>query len=597
MKEAITNRISALRHFMHQAGVAAFIIPSTDPHAGEYIPTHWESRQWISGFTGSAGTVVVTATKAGLWTDSRYFIQAETELQGSEIVLFKEGMPQTPTITAWLGSLLPPGSTVGVDGWVNKHLAVQQWQEELQSYGVELQTTNDPFQAIWMERPELPQAPLFLHEEQFAGQSCQDKLTLIRESILQQGNEEVLLTALDEIAWTLNLRGNDIPYNPVFISYLWINQQSGTLYIDAAKLTPAISSYLAHNGIAVRPYQTLAEELQHEESYGSARMQLPESVNQQIYQTITEQVSAQVLPSPVIMLKAIKNPTEISGFRSCMEQDGAALVRFIKWIKEAIQSETITEVSLNRKLYHFRSQQAHFIGESFSTIAGYQANGAMAHHHATPENDTILQPSGLLLLDSGGQYLNGTTDTTRTIALGAVTPQQQLDYTLVLKGMINLSMAIFPHGTCGTQLDAFARMPLWKRGINYGHGTGHGVGYCLNVHEGPHQFRMNHMPAPLLPGMTITNEPALYRVGSHGIRVENTMLITPAFETEFGRFYQFKPLTLCPIEKETILVNELSAEEMEWLNAYHTLVYNRLSPLLTPSEQAWLKEATSPLTH
>lgn len=597
MKQDIHNRISALRHFLKQEGMAAFIIPSTDPHAGEYIPTHWESRQWISGFTGSAGTVVVTLTQAALWTDSRYFIQAETELAGTGIQLCKEGLPATPSLTAWLGGLLQPGDSVAIDGWVNKHTVVKEWDYELQSYGLALQTITDPFQTIWTDRPPLPQAPLFIHEERFTGYSCQEKLSQLREALLQKGNQEILLTALDEIAWLLNLRGADIPYNPVFISYLWVTQQSATLYIEPTKLTPEVSSYLAANGIMVCPYHTLGQAVKKEESYGANTLQLPESVNEELFQTIAHQVSVQLLPSPIILLKAIKNPTEIAGFRSCMEQDGAALVRFTKWIKEAIHTETITEVTLDKRLYQFRSQQEHFLGESFNTIAGYRANGAIVHHHATPQNDTTLAAAGLLLLDSGAQYLNGTTDTTRTIALGNLTHEERVDYTLVLKGMITLSMAIFPHGTCGTQLDAFARMAMWKQGMNYGHGTGHGVGYCLNVHEGPHQFRMNYMPAPLLPGMTITNEPGLYKVGSHGIRVENTMLVVPAFETEFGRFYQFEPLTLCPIEKEAILREQLSNEEIDWLNHYHSLVYNRLSPLLTLEEQAWLKEATSPLSN
>ncbi|MGL5273439.1 MAG: aminopeptidase P family protein [Phocaeicola sp.] len=595
MKQNIINRISALRHFMREIGVAAFIIPSTDPHAGEYIPTHWESRRWISGFTGSAGTVVVTLTQAGLWTDSRYYTQCEVELANTGISLFKETLLETPSPAKWLGSVLEPGDTIGIDGWVNKHTVVVQWEKELQNYGLTLQSTEDPFNTIWSDRPALPKEPLFIHETRFTGYSCQEKLSQVREAILKCGNDQTLLTALDEIAWVLNLRGNDIPYNPVFISYLWINQQSATLYIDSSRLSDQIIDYLTENKIEIRPYNSLSEELRKEENYESNYMQLPESVNEELFQIIAHRVSVQVIPSPVVMLKAIKNKTEIEGFHKCMIQDGAAMVRFTKWIKEAIHTETITEVSLDKKLYQFRSQQKDFVGASFDTIAGYHANGAIVHHHATPEHDTTLQARGFLLLDSGGQYLNGTTDTTRTIVLGKVTEEEKLDYTLVLKGMINLSMAVFPHGTCGTQLDALARMAMWKRGMNYGHGTGHGVGYCLNVHEGPHQFRMNHMPALLLPGMTVTNEPGLYKVNRHGVRVENTMLIIPALETEFGKFYKFEPLTLCPIEKEAIVVEELCAEEVSWLNEYHALVYERLAPELTAEEQTWLKEATSPL--
>ncbi|MGL4852784.1 MAG: aminopeptidase P family protein [Phocaeicola sp.] len=596
MKQNINNRISALRHFMKENKVAAFIIPSSDPHASEYTPTHWESRQWLSGFTGSAGTMVVTHTEAALWTDSRYYIQAENELEGAPISLFKEGLPHTLSITTWLGSLLSAGDVVGIDGWVNKHTVVKQWSTELGHYGISLEKREDPFASIWSDRPSLPQTPLFIHEVCHAGYTCQDKLDQVREAFLRNGNQTLLLTALDEIAWLLNLRGNDIPYNPVFISYLLINEVNSILFIDPTRVSSEVKAYLAANKVAIRPYHTLTEELRSEEQDGAGCMQLTESVNEEIYQITSNRRAIRLLPSPVMGLKAIKNPTEIAGFRNSMAQDGAAMVRFIQWIKKAIQTETVTEVGIDKKLYELRSQQRFFVGESFPIIAGYQENGAIVHHHATPEKDTTLQSKGLLLLDSGAHYLNGTTDITRTLVLGETTPEQKLDYTLVLKGMINLSLACFPHGTCGTQLDALARLALWKRGMNYGHGTGHGVGYCLNVHEGPHQFRMNHVPAILLPGMTITNEPGVYKVGSHGIRIENTMLIVPAFETAFGKFYQFEPLTLCPIDTEAILLEELSGEEIEWLNQYHTIVYKRLSPLLTASEQDWLKEATSPLT-
>lgn len=590
MKQEIRERIAALRSFMQSNGLSAFIVPSTDPHSGEYVPDHWESRKWISGFTGSAGTAVITTEKAGLWTDSRYFLQAADQLADTGINLFKDRLPETPSIPEWLGKVLKPGDKVGIDGWVNTTAEAESLNAKLSSYGLELISTADPFQSLWKDRPALPSDPPFILPLEYAGMTCKDKLKQIRERIRENGADGILISALDEIAWTLNLRGSDVHCNPVFVSFLLITGQHCTLYILPDKLTPEILSYLKENEIDTRPYETVENDLK---SYPGSSIQLSASTNYALYQAAASNAQVIRADSPVLYMKAIKNETEIKGFREAMKRDGVAMVRFLTWLKETVKNGKETETSIDRKLYELRAEQKDFKGISFDTIAGYQEHGAIVHYEATEETASTLRPEGMLLLDSGAQYLDGTTDITRTIVLGALTDEQKQDYTLVLKGFIELSMAEFPYGTCGTQLDVLARQFMWKAGINYGHGTGHGVGHFLNVHEGPHQFRMNHMPALLLPGMTVTNEPGIYRAGHHGVRTENTMLIVRSKETEFGDFYRFEPLTLCPIDKEAILTELLSPEERQWLNDYHSLVYEQLSPLLNPEERSWLKEATA----
>lgn len=591
MKSEIRNRIDGLRHFMRTHQLSAFIIPSTDPHAGEYVPEHWETRKWLSGFTGSAGTVVVTTDKAGLWTDSRYFLQAGEQLEGTGIALFKDRLPETPSVAEWLGSVLKEGDRVGVDGWVNSHLEVCGLRDEVDEKGIHVTLAPDPFDELWTDRPSLPADKVFIHELQYAGLSCKDKIGRIQEAIRHNGCTGILISALDEVAWTLNLRGSDVHCNPVFVSYLLITDNSYTLYIIENKLTEEVKTYLAENGVTVKPYQDVEENLR----AFSGKIQLSAGINAAIYEAASTHARIVTAPSPVLSLKAVKNAAEIEGFRRAMERDGVAMVKFLRWLKAAVPAGNETEMSIDRKLYGFRAEQALFKGISFDTIAGYKAHAAIVHYEATPETDIPLKPEGLLLLDSGAQYLDGTTDITRTIVLGPLTEEEKTDYTLVLKGFIQLSMAQFPHGTCGTQLDALARLPMWKAGINFLHGTGHGVGCFLNVHEGPHQIRMNHMPALLVPGMTVTNEPGIYKAGRHGIRTENTLLVVPAQETEFGKYYKFEPLTLCPIDKEAILPHMLSDEETAWLDRYHETVYARLSSKLDDEEREWLREATSPL--
>lgn len=593
MKKDITNRLTALRTFMVRKGISAFIVPSTDPHSGEYVPEYWETRKWISGFTGSAGTAVITLDKAGLWTDSRYFLQAEEQLEGTGIILFKERVPGTPTIANWLGQVLQPNEKVGIDGWVNTVSEAENLTQELKKYHLSLITTEDPFTSLWQNRPFLPPEPIFILPETYSGRSCKEKLDLIKNELQKNQANALLLSSLDEIAWTLNLRGKDVHCNPVFVSYLLITPQANTLYIYPEKINQEVMAYLERQQVQTKPYTTIKKDLK---DIQGMQFLLPPTTNFTLYQTIAAQNNIIRQTSPVTFLKAIKNETEIAGFHKAMKRDGVAMVRFLKWLKEAVKTSQENEMSIDQKLYELRAEQEGFQGISFDTIAGYQEHGAIVHYEATPETSSQLKAEGLLLLDSGAQYLDGTTDITRTIALGSVTEEQKKDYTLVLKGFIALSTAEFPHGTCGTQLDILARQYMWKDGINYGHGTGHGVGHFLNVHEGPHQIRMNHVPAPLLPGMTITNEPGIYKAGKYGIRTENTMLVVPSRETEFGVFYKFEPLTLCPIDQEAILPEMLTIEEKAWLNQYHKNVYEALSPMLSEAEKQWLKNATLPLS-
>ena len=579
-----------MRQWMEGNSLSAFIVPTIDPHSGEYVPEHWQSRRWLSGFTGSAGTLVVTSKDAGLWTDSRYFLQAEDQLKGTGIKLFKLNMPGTPSQENWLGEVLHKGEVVGVDGWIFTAEMYDSLKEQLEDYGLVLKSMADPFNTIWEDRPSLPESPVFILQEKYTGKTCIEKVETIRKSLESFKAEHIIVSSLDQIAWTLNMRGNDVNCNPLFVSYLIIDLNDGpTLYINKVKLSDAVEQYLADNHVKVSGYDDLEAGIR-KLSHGT--ILLPKGTSFAIRELAREQNKVITALSPLEEMKAIKNPTEIEGFRNCMIRDGVAMVKFIKWMKEAAKTCKETEYTIDKKLYEFRAQQKHFQGISFETIAGYQEHGAVVHYTATEETALTIRPEGWLLLDSGAQYLDGTTDITRTIVLGTLTEQQRQDYTIILKGVIALTKAKFPEGTCGTQLDVLARQFLWQAGINYGHGTGHGVGHFLCVHEGPHQLRMNYMPAHLKAGMTLTNEPGIYRANQHGIRIENTMLIVNDKETEFGKFYRFETLTLCPIDKEPIITEMLTAEEKQWLNDYHNTVYKKLSPFLNEEEKHWLKEAT-----
>ena len=589
MNSIINERIAALRAHIAKENIQAFIIPSTGPHLSEYVAPHWQSREWISGFTGSAGTVVVTAKEAGLWTDSRYFLQADRQIEGTGIALYKEMLPETPNIPAFLSSLLQKGDTVGIDGKMFSADEVQHLQRELRQSGIYVKSIADPMQLLWSDRPAMPLAPAFVYDTKYAGKSFTEKLSAVRKKMKAAGAESLLLSALDEIAWLLNIRGSDVHCNPVVVSYLLIERYEIHCFIQPQKVTAELASYFKANGISIHEYKEIEDYLSN--THAESILVNPVKTNYAIYSAICPTCRIINGTSPIALLKAVRNEQEIIGIHAAMQRDGIALVRFLKWLEEAVPAGRETEISVDRKLHEFRAAQPLYMGESFDTIAGYKEHGAIVHYEATPETDVALKPEGFLLLDSGAQYLDGTTDITRTIALGNLTEEEKLDYTLILKGHIALAMAVFPEGTRGAQLDVLARMPIWQQHMNYLHGTGHGVGHFLNVHEGPQSIRMNENPIPLQPGMITSNEPGVYKAGSHGIRTENLVLTVPAGEGMFGNYLKFETITLCPICRKGIIKELLTAEEIKWLNKYHQTVYEKLAPDLNNDEREWLKEA------
>lgn len=594
MNETICKRLEALREVMRREGINAFIFPSTDPHNGEYVPAHWEGRKWISGFDGSAGTAVVTMDDAALWTDSRYFLAAEEQLRGTGFSLMKERVEGTPSVSRWLGMKLSAvkSPVVGVDGTVNAAASVEALIAELRAEGgITVRTNFDPLDVIWADRPPVPADKAVIHPLEYAGEPCHEKLARIRQALKERHACGMLAAALDDIAWTLNLRGTDVHCNPVFVSYLLIEPERATLFIDRDKLTPGVEAYLKGEGVGTAGYADVSKALA---AYGEYNILMDDGeINYNLFNAA--RCLKVVAPSPIPAMKAVKNNVEIEGFRNAMLRDGVALVKFMRWLRPAVEAGGQTEMSVSAKLEELRAAQPLYRGLSFDTIAAYQEHGAIVHYEPTPATDVPLRPEGFLLLDSGAQYLDGTTDITRTVALGPVTDEQRLVYTLVLKGHIGLELCRFPRGASGTQLDAIARKDLWRYGLNYLHGTGHGVGSYLNVHEGPHQIRMEYKPAPLVEGMTVTDEPGIYLPGLFGVRTENTLLIAPYKETQFGRFLHFEPLTLCPIDTEPIILDMLTAEERDWLNAYHKTVYDRLSPHLDGEDLAWLTAACAPV--
>ena len=605
MENVISQRLEDLREVMRREHLAAFIFPSTDPHQGEYVPDHWKGREFISGFNGSAGTAVVTLNAAALWTDSRYFLAAEEQLRGTEFQLMKLKIEGTPTIAEWLGKEIgehrqagQDWTEVGIDGMVSSASAVRELTAELRkANAITLRTNLDPLQAIWKDRPAIPENQIEVFPMAYAGEAAHSKIARIRQALRERHADGMLMASLDDIAWTLNLRGTDVHCTPVFVSYLLISSKDVTLFVNKAKLTPQVMDYLKEEGIKTEDYGQVRSGLQEYFEYNI--LLDPDEVNHTLYDIVrqkgaqgggsTEIVEAE---SPVKRMKTVKNETEIAGLRSAMLKDGIALVKFLKWLRPAVEAGGQTEMSIDQKLTALRAEQPLFRDISFDTIAGYGAHAAIVHYEATPETDMPLKPEGMLLLDSGAQYLDGTTDITRTIALGPLTEEEKRIYTLVLKGHIQIELCKFPNGSSGTQIDILARKDMWREGLNYLHGTGHGVGTYLCVHEGPHQFRMEWKPAPLLSGMTITDEPGIYLAGRCGARTENTLLIVPYMETEFGKFLQFESLTLCPIDTAPIVREMLTAEEAQWLNEYHAMVYDRLAPHLTEDERNWLSEAT-----
>ena len=591
-KTEISERIAGLREELRREHLSAFIFPTSDPHNSEYTAEHWKGREWISGFNGSAGTAVVTLDNAALWTDSRYFIAAEEQLQGTEFQLMKLKVEGTPSIAEWLGRELKDvaDKAVGIDGMVNSTNSIKELISDLRTQGgITLRTNFDPLERIWQDRPAIPENPVVIHPLEYAGEPIREKLARIRKALREKHADGMLMAALDDIAWTLNLRGSDVHCSPVFVSYLLISTTEVTLYINKVKLTPEVMSYLQAEGVGVKPYNQVKQGLK---DYFEYNILLDgNEVNYTLYKAVEREIVD--ASSPVPLMKAVKNEREIAGFRSAMLKDGIAMVKFLKWLEPAVEAGGQTEMSVERKLTALRAEQPLFHGLSFDTIVGYEEHGAIVHYEATLETDATLHPKGLLLIDSGTQYQDGTTDVTRTIALGPLTEEQKRVYTFVLKGHIDLQLLHFPDGASGTQLDAIARRPLWQAGMNFLHGTGHGVGCYLNCHEGPHQIRMEWIPARLQAGMTVTDEPGVYLGGRFGVRIENTLLVVPAEETECGRFLGFETLTLCPIETSPIIKELMTPEEIQWLNDYHTTVYERLSPYLNEDEKAWLRKATA----
>lgn len=594
-KQTIAARLAALREEMRREHLSAFIFPSSDPHNSEYVPSRWEGRKWISGFDGSAGTAVVTLHSAALWTDSRYFLAAEEQLAGTEFQLMRERVDGTPSIAEWIATEIEgaESSEIGVDGMCMTYAECSDLKTDLKhNGGITVRTNLDILDRIWTDRPSVPLNPVSIQPIEYAGESCHDKLGRIRSSLLHRGAGGMLMTQLDDIAWTLNLRGTDVHCTPVFVAWLIVAEEVAVLYIKDEKLSPEVIEYLNAEGVAVDDYDNIIDALN---SYDGYTLLIDPATTNYTLSQLRGNFNLVSAPSPVPEMKAIKNEVECNGFRNAMQRDGVAMVKFLKWLEEAVPKGCETELSVSAKLRQLRAEQPLFKDESFDTIAGYEEHGAIVHYEPTPDTDVPLRPEGFLLLDSGAQYLDGTTDITRTIQLGNVTDLHRRVYTLVLKGHLSLQNLCFPRGAAGTQLDAVARVAMWREGMNFMHGTGHGVGSYLSVHEGPHQIRQEYRPAPMLEGMTVTDEPGLYLAGKFGVRIENTLLTVPYMTTEFGKFLRFEPLTLCPIDTRPIVVDMLSTEELGLLNAYHKMVYERLSPMLDEEHKAWLADKTRSL--
>lgn len=586
----IPERLKSFRAFMEKYDLHAFIVPSSDPHLSEYPASHWASREWISGFSGSAGTIVITREKAGLWTDSRYFLQAEQELRGSGIDLFKDGLLTTPTYTEWLIQELQHSNTVGIDGKVFSAKDASALKTNLSAEGINLQSELDPFDSIWNDRPEIPTNPIFTLPLEFSGKSAREKINDIRSFLTTKRLDSILIATLDTVAWLFNIRGNDVKCNPVAVGYAYISQSEAILFTNPKKITLEVRSELSKEGVTLGEYDKIFDFVKSRETEKICITSNKLSFT--LRNAIPSTSVVADIASPIDLMKSKKNEVEIEGFRNAMQRDGVALVRFLMWLEKDVVSDNLTELDIVHKLIEFRSQQALYVGESFDTIAGYMGNGAIVHYHVNPENPANLKPKGLVLVDSGAQYFDGTTDITRTIALGELTDEMKKDYTLVLKGHIALATAQFPQGTRGNQLDVLARQFLWNDSLNYLHGTGHGIGHFLNVHEGPQSIRMEENPTTLELGMVTSNEPGLYRANKHGIRIENLILTQKESTSDFGDFYSFETLTLCPIDTTPIVKELMTEKELAWLNNYHKTVYAKLSPSLTEEEKTWLESKT-----
>lgn len=593
MQNQIIERIVALRKEMSAAGVKAVILPRTDAHLSEYISSHWHIVRYLSGFTGSAGTMVVTDKEALLWVDSRYFLQGAQQIEGTGIILMKDGLPDTPSITEYLCEHLSKGDKVGINGLLMSIDETAVLRSRLNACGIELDVDFDPIDRIWADRPALPSDKIFIHDEKYAGESAKSKIARVLADANSQGAQAYFTSALDEIAWVLNIRSNDVPCNPVATSFLYLAPEGSTLFVDSAKMTPEVEAYLKEAGVGVAPYAEVLKAL----------AELPADVTVLLSGARASGSIAHVLEghyvkgeSPVAMPKAIKNDVQIAGICNAHLRDGVAMVRSLMEIEKTVdEGKTLTEMGVADILLKHRSKGDLYFDLSFESICGFGPNGAIVHYTATPESDSTISKGNLLLIDSGANYLDGTTDITRTIAIGEPSADMRHDFTLVMKGHIAIATSIYPEGTRGAQLDALARMPLWKEGKSYLHGTGHGVGHFLNVHEGPQSIRLNDTLAPLTPGMLTSNEPGVYLTDRYGIRCENLVLTIPYEETEFGKFYAFETITLCPFDRKLFDLSIMSADEIEWVNNYHRIVYDRLAPLMTEEERTWLAAATAPL--
>ncbi len=587
----IIDRIRRLRKEMSDKGIDAYIVPSSDPHMSEYVAAHWEGRKWLSGFTGSAGTLVITQDSCGLWTDGRYYVQAEKQLEGTGIRLFKFGMEGVKSFTEWIADTLGQGECVGMDGKLFSVSQVRNMEKIFSKKGILINKEHDLLMGIWKDRPAIPRETVFVHDMVYAGRTAAQKIEDVREMMAQKGASYHLVSSLDDIAWLYNIRGGDVAYNPVAISYALISEEKAWLFINEDKVSVPVREHLSDNGVEIEDYERI-------ESYlsrlgrGDTILLDPQRVNSWLYDSIGREARIEEDTAITTILKAVKNQVEIENLKKAHIKDGVAMVKFLCWLDNNLSKEEITEITVADKLEEFRSQQENYMGLSFPTIAGYGDHGAIVHYQADEESAYTLKPHGLLLIDSGCQYLEGTTDITRTIALGPTTPQQRSDYTLTLKGNIKLSRTRFLKGATGTNLDILARLYLWEHGIDYKHGTGHGVGYFLNVHEGPQSISPRISTVKLEEGMLVSNEPGVYREGSHGIRIENLLLVAGDIETEFGEFLRFEPVTLCPIDLAAVEPDLLDEEEKRWLNQYHERVYDTLSPLLDEKERLWLKDKT-----
>lgn len=593
MKEDIKARIGQLRDAMRQGGVDAVIIPQTDPHQGEYLASHWQVRRWLSGFTGSAGDLLVTMTDAFVWADSRYWLQAAEQLEGTGIGVMEDGKPETPAMIDYICRCLAPGSTVGVDGMLFSVKATKDLNARLAAAGIGLKVDFNPIDEIWTDRPALPDDEVFIHDICYAGEDAVSKIGRVLDNVKAQGADAVFVSDLAEIAWTLNLRSSDVSCNPVLTAFLYLSAAGSVLFVDLRKITPEVERYLKDAGVDVKPYGSALDFLS----------SLPFGVKVLVSSAQSAGALIPVLGQRVVeggsaiaMLKAVKNDVQLQGVRDAMVRDGVAMVYSLIEIEEKMsKGERLTEIGVADILLKYRSASDRYFDLSFDTIAGFGPHGAIVHYSATEASDSVLTPDNLLLIDSGANYLDGTTDITRTISLGQPTNAQRHDFTLVMKGHIAVAEAIYPEGTRGAQLDALARINLWKEGLSYLHGTGHGVGHFLNVHEGPQSIRLNDTLAPLTPGMITSNEPGLYREGEYGIRCENLVLTTDAFTTDFGHFLKFETLTLCPFDITLFDTSIMTDGEIEWVNRYHAMVCERLLPHLDAKAQDWLIAKTSPL--